>query len=147
MGRARASHQQSNYCDKAHERVRAVHLKYLVTVALTTCSDIDQMRSKLNELGYDIPRKRYGFADDAQEEAEEADATREVAAEGHARGKSALASGPGLNSRCLHAAGLIYCQQSTRSADPRLHRGNENVISAKRNSTIRTNKSFATRSA
>jgi hypothetical protein len=147
MGRACASHQQSDYCDQAHERVRALHLRHLVAVALTTCSDLDQMRSKLSELGYDVPRKRYGFADDAREEAEEANVTREPADDGHARCKSALVTGPELNSRYLYAAGLTYCQQSMTSTDLRLRRGNGNVICAKWNSTIRTNKSLATRSA
>jgi hypothetical protein len=146
MGRARASHQQSDYCDKAHERVRTVHLKYMITIALTTCSDLDQMRSILNELGYDVPRKRYGFADDVQEETEEDNDTTEPPADVHVRGESALASCPEPNSRCLYAAGLTYCQQSTTSTDLRPHRGNGNVISAKWNLTIRTNKSLATRS-
>jgi hypothetical protein len=120
----------------------------LVAFALTAYSDLDQMRSKLIKLGYDVPRKRYGFADEGQEETEESNATQEPPVNDKARGKSAvLALSANTKRRRLYATGLTHIQQSTKSTDLHLHRGNGNGISAKRTSTIRTNKSFATRSA
>jgi hypothetical protein len=120
----------------------------LVAFALTPHSDLDQMRSKLNDLGYNVPRKRYGFADEGQEETEECNATREPPVNDKARGKSAvLALSANTKRRRLYATGLTHVQQSTRSTDLHLHRGNGNGISAKLTSTIRTNKSFATHSA
>jgi hypothetical protein len=106
------------------------------------------MRSKLNELGYNVPRKRYGFADEAQEETEENNATREPPVNDKSQGKSAvLALSANTKRRRLYATGLTHVQQSTKSTDLHLHRGNGNGISAKRTSTIRNNKSFATPSA
>jgi hypothetical protein len=102
----------------------------------------------LSELGYNTPSKRYGFADEAQEETEETNATREPPVDSNARGKSVVpAPSANANSGCLYATGLTLFQLSTRSTGLLLHRGNVNGISAKRTSTIRTNKSSAIRSA
>jgi hypothetical protein len=119
----------------------------LVAFALTAYSDLDQMRSKLNELGYNVPRKRYGFADETQEETEENNATREPPVNDKARGESAvLVLSANTKRRRFYVTGLTHIQQPTKSTDLHLHRGNGNGMSAKRTSTIRNNKYFAIRS-
>jgi hypothetical protein len=106
------------------------------------------MRSKLRELGYDVPSRRYGFADEAEGETRDNNATRQPPVNDHARGKSPVpALGANTNSRRLYATGLTHFQQSMRSTNLRPHRGNGSGTGAKRSSTSRTSNSFTTRSA
>jgi hypothetical protein len=46
------------------------------------------MRSKLTELGFDVPRRRYGFGDDTQGNAEDDTETQGHHDNGNARGMS-----------------------------------------------------------
>jgi hypothetical protein len=55
---------------------------------LTTYRDIHQMQSKLRELGYTLPRKTYGFGQDAREEAEDNLNAGDDAVNENARGTS-----------------------------------------------------------
>ena len=60
------------------------------TVWLTICSDMNLMRSKLTELGFDVPQRRYFFGDDSQGNDENKAGTLDHHDNGNARGMSIL---------------------------------------------------------
>lgn len=86
MGAAHASYQWTDICNSAYDRVRVFSKNDLTW--LTVYRDMHKMRSKLTELGFDVPRRRYGFGDEPQGRAEDNTETLDHQNNSHARGTS-----------------------------------------------------------
>lgn len=91
---------------------------------LTVCRDMNMMRSKLTELGFDVPRRRYGFGDDPQGNAEDDIETQGHHDNGHARGMS-ISLAPRAETRAKQRRVVHEINDSSSSSRKRKRNHNE----------------------
>jgi len=104
-----------------------------INTALTVCSDMNKMRSKLTELGYDVPKRRYGFGDELQDNAGDDAEIPDRYENRNARGMSSpLALTASRFPLCLGGQELSNCQQSTRPMILHLRRESGRGINLRR---------------